>query len=65
VANKYASESQIGKNRMCWRKQRFGTRASVAANIVARRSRWPLRGYRCPHCGGWHITGQPKLRVGA
>lgn len=22
-----------------------------------------LREYKCPHCGGWHLTSQPRLRA--
>ena len=42
----------------------FGHQADALVYIVLhdwghnpRRS--PIRAYRCPHCGHWHITSQP------
>ena len=48
-------------------------RTSVGANwalwgiwadryLRGRRHRRERRAYECPHCGGWHLTSQPKRR---
>jgi hypothetical protein len=28
--------------------------------LRGRRRRRERRAYACPHCGGWHLTSQPK-----
>jgi hypothetical protein len=30
--------------------------------VRGRRRRRERRAYACPHCGGWHLTSQPKRR---
>jgi hypothetical protein len=30
--------------------------------LRGRRRRRERRSYSCPHCGGWHLTSQPKRR---
>ena len=30
--------------------------------LRGRRRRRERRAYACPHCGGWHLTSQPKRR---
>ena len=57
--------------KLCEEKIRY--RTSVGANLAlwgiwvdrylrGRRRRRERRAYACPHCGGWHLTSQPKRR---
>lgn len=47
----------------CWKKQRFRTEDAVKRGRKARKQNEGLRKgakrlyyYKCPHCGGWHLT---------
>lgn len=33
---------------------------AIAAALRRSRAAGPLRVYRCPACGWWHLTSQPK-----
>ena len=55
----------------CEDKIRYGTAAGAKWSLWGiwldrylrgRRRRRERRAYACPHCGGWHLTSQPKRR---
>ena len=55
--------------KLCEEKIRYRTAAGarlalwriwVARYLRGRRHRHERRVYACPHCGGWHLTSQPK-----
>lgn len=52
------ADSDSEKMRMCARKMRYSTKidALMAASRVTLKKSVALRTYRCPICGGWHLT---------
>lgn len=51
------------RRRMCYSKHRFRSE-SAAINAAIGSSRvyaQPMRQYRCPVCGGWHLTSQATV----
>ena len=38
-------------------------RARHAARMLRERSSEPFRAYRCPDCGLWHLSSQPKRKA--
>ena len=60
-ADRYAvPTTQESRKRMCKSKRRYRTESTaIKAAIGSSRSYGqPMRTYRCPICGGWHITSQ-------
>ena len=60
-ADRYTEPTaQKSRNKMCYSKRRFRTEdgAIKAAIGSSRHYGQPMRAYRCPICGGWHITSQ-------
>jgi len=49
-----------GTRRMCYRKHRFHSEldARLKAMEIEQRRSVRLRVYRCPLCGGWHLSSQ-------
>lgn len=45
----------------CGKKRRPTQIAAIAAAIRCSRRGKPLRVYRCPDCGGWHLTSRVKI----
>lgn len=48
-------------------KKRHGTKAEADAKLgsiwrIGRRSKMPVRSYKCPICGGWHLTKVSRWR---
>lgn len=56
------TDSDSLKMRMCGEKMRYASKGEAlsAASHVLRRKAVALRTYKCPVCGGWHLT---KLRA--
>lgn len=57
---------RVRRTRACERKNRYETRADAQEAIAACSSygRTGLHCYKCPYCGGWHLTsrqGGPPL----
>lgn len=54
VMRKYGARGR----RACGRKRRYQTReeAEVVALESMRKGNDILRSYRCPYCGGWHLS---------
>ena len=48
--------------RACSSKARYDTKADALEAIAAcaEHGRRGLSCYRCPHCGGWHLTSHPR-----
>ena len=48
------------RKKMCYSKRRFRNQeAAISAAIGSSRTyRQPMRPYRCPLCGGWHLTSK-------
>lgn len=44
----------------CGRKVRFRSRHEADDFSERHHLRMPLWAYRCPYCGGWHLTRHPK-----
>ena len=46
----------------CWSKNCYGSGddAAEAARACAAHGAPRLHCYRCPHCGGWHLTSKPE-----
>lgn len=44
----------------CTRKFRYESRHSAMNYIRRHHSDRPLSTYRCPYCGGWHLTSHPR-----
>ena len=53
-----ARREQALRAKACESKQRYDTRADAKAAIAAceRHGSPALYLYRCPYCGGWHLT---------
>lgn len=53
-------------HRQCGRKERYPTeeKALGQATLYQLFGAPALRAYRCPFCGGWHLTSRPKMRRG-
>lgn len=43
----------------CGRKIRYESRAAALRYIERHYAKVPLSVYRCPYCGGWHLTSHP------
>jgi len=45
----------------CLSKQRYDTRAEAeaTATLCAQHGKSGLEVYKCPYCGGWHLTSHP------
>lgn len=45
-------------HRVCGKKLRYGSKAEAlaSANCSVRHGAPTLRSYKCPYCGGWHLT---------
>lgn len=54
VTNEYGEQA----HRQCGKKARYRSKidALIAANRCTMRGAPKLRAYRCPYCGGWHLT---------
>jgi hypothetical protein len=54
--------SQEAKRRMCFDKKKYSTQtAAINATIGSSRSFGkPLRFYKCPLCGKWHISSSVR-----
>ena len=45
------------KSRMCWEKHTYHTEnEAIDGAIKSSRKFGPMRWYRCPVCGEWHVT---------
>lgn len=53
-----------GAKRMCRRKVRYSSEAAalLVATSTERKRGVELRTYRCPICGGWHLTSHTRGR---
>jgi len=58
VTECYANEGHSA----CGRKSRFKNRQSALKYIERHYSKSPLYVYKCPYCGGWHLTSHPRAR---
>jgi hypothetical protein len=65
------ADRTLRKMKRCEEKIRYGTAAGAKWSLWGnwldrylrgRRRRRERRAYACPHCGGWHLTSQPKRR---
>jgi hypothetical protein len=54
------------RKRMCTSKRlyTFEQSAQSAARESTKAFKKPCRAYKCPSCGWWHITSQPKRDAG-
>lgn len=52
---------------MCLNKDRYASdmQAAAAVGRVLARYGKEMRPYRCPSCGGWHLTSQVKKNLTA
>lgn len=59
---KDAEREASRRQRTCERKKRYASRvdAEDAIAACAEHGRRGLRAYRCPYCGGWHLTSKPR-----
>lgn len=57
-------KSQNNEIRMmtCGRKIRYESEGTAQIVMIMRGTKEHLRAYRCPYCGGWHITHKPEAR---
>lgn len=57
-----ARREEARRERACTSKNRYATRAEAqdAIGSCARRGVTGLVSYRCPYCGGWHLTSHPR-----
>lgn len=46
---------------MCTRKFRYDSRYAAERYIERHYSEKQLSTYRCPYCGGWHLTSHPRV----
>lgn len=60
----------LTKRRRSCSKRYYADRISADLALARIRARGralgkdPVRSYRCPHCGGWHLTSVPARRTG-
>lgn len=56
-----AQRDEARRDRACTSKNRYDTRAEAEDVIrsCAAHGRTGLASYRCPYCGGWHLTSHP------
>lgn len=65
-AERKAEFGKRGKAYMgCTRKRRYHSKldAELNAMMYSRDSGHTLRAYKCPRCGGWHLTKQEKYNI--
>lgn len=45
----------------CGKRRHPNATAAIAAAIRCSKRGRPLRVYRCPDCGGWHLTSRVRI----